>query len=163
METSESNNLSQSEEPKHALSGESVRYLNETRKWAAFIAIMLFIFTGLMVVVGLVIAAVFSASEELRSVMPFGSSWLGLLYVLLGAVYLFPAIYLYNFSTHAAKGIQQANQGHLNLAFKNLKSHYKFLGIFLIVMLGLYALLIIGIITLGPLLKSSTPGALSYL
>lgn len=161
MDITESTNLPQAQEPKHALSMESVRYLNETRKWAAFIAIMLFIFTGLMVLVGLVFTAVFSASEELKAIMPFGSSWLGIFYVFLGAVYLLPAIYLYNFSTHAAKGLQQANQSHLDLAFKNLKSHYKFLGIFAIVMLGLYALLFIGIITLGPLLQSSTPGALS--
>lgn len=161
METSEPSTHPQSQEPGHILSLESIRYLNETRKWAAFIAIMLFIFTGLMVFVGLIFAAVFSASEELKSVMPFGSSWLGIFYVLLGAIYLLPAMYLYNFSTHAAKGLVQSNQGHLNLAFKNLKSHYKFLGIFLIVMLGIYALLIIGIMTLGPLFKSSTPGALS--
>ncbi len=161
METNESSANPQPQETKHTLSLESVRYLNETRKWAAFIAIMLFIFTGLMVVVGLVVAAVFSASEELNSVMPIGSSWLGIVYVLLGAVYLLPAIYLYNFSTHTAKGLLQSNPSHLNLAFKNLKSHYKFLGIFLIVMLGIYALLVIGIMTLGPLLKDSTPGALS--
>jgi len=161
METIDAVTFPQPEGIRPTLSPESVHYLDETRKWAAFIAIMLFIFTGLMVMVGLVVAAVLSSSEEMKSLIPFGSSWVGFFYVILGAVYLLPAIYLFNFSTHAAKGLRQANQDHLNLAFKNLKSHYKFIGIFLIVMLGLYALLTIGVMTMGPLLQDSSPGSLS--
>ena len=54
-------------------------------------------------------------------------------------IYFFPILYLYKFSSSIKNGILNSSSDQLDLAFRNLKSHYKFMGILVIVMLAFYA------------------------
>lgn len=110
-------------------------FLRETRKWAKFLAIMGFIAMGFMLIGSVVM---FVISGSMGSSMPFPMWIIGFIYLVLAGVYFFPIYYLFEFSNKAKEALDLRNTQTLTESMKCLKSHYKFLGIFTIVMLALY-------------------------
>ena len=81
-----------------------------------------------------------------RGASPFGGggpsvALVSFIYILMIALYFFPLYYLYNFSVKMTESIKSASSMSMESAFENLKSHYKFMGIFMIVILSIYALI----------------------
>lgn len=123
-----------------------------TAKWSQFLAILGFIGMGFMVIAGVVMSVAMSVLPgHAKSGFPFPPFLLGALYVIVAAVYLFPLLYLFRFSTTAKQAIYKNNQEYLGNAFANLKSHYKTIGIIMIVFLCLYPIMILGIVLFGVL------------
>ena len=124
------------------LNSESVRYLKTIASWTTFFSIAGFIFIGFMIVFGLVIntfmTAAFAAAGN--PVMQY----MGFLYVALSLIYIMPVLYLYRFSTLAKSAIRNSDSVQIISALKNLKSHFKYVGIFTIVILALYILVGLG-------------------
>jgi hypothetical protein len=125
-----------------AITTESAGYLNSTRKWTTFFSVLGFIFIGFMVIAAFYLMTTFSM---MYSNMPFPGMGMiiGIIYIFMGALYFFPIFYLFKFSTHMNNALKLKDSRTLDLAFKNLKSHYKFFGILTIVVLSIY---IIGIV-----------------
>lgn len=115
-------------------------YLRETAKWAKFLAVIGFIFMGLMVLGSF---AVFAFAGSIGSLMPFPIGGIGFLYLVLAGVYFFPIYYLLQFANKAKHALASKSTQSLSESMKNMKSHYKFMGIFTIVMLALYPIGII--------------------
>ena len=65
------------------------------------------------------------------------------IYLVLALIYVFPVLYLFKFSTKMKSPLQTKDNEVLANAFKNLKSHYKFIGVFTIITLSLYILVIV--------------------
>ena len=118
---------------------EAQTYLRETKQWAKFLAILGFIFIGLIVIVALGMSVIFPSTNYAN----FPSVMVAIIYLLLGVLYFFPVLYLYRFSSHMDKALTGKSLLDLNTAFKNLKSHYRFLGIFTIIILAFYILAIV--------------------
>jgi hypothetical protein len=120
-------------------------HLRETSKWAYFLSILGFIFTGLIVVIGLFAGSFLStAMQGQANTMPEGMSvFISAFYVLMGLVYFFPSLYLFRYSQKLKSAISTKDSNELLVAFENQKSMYKFWGIFAIVMMCLYALIIL--------------------
>ncbi|HKJ43606.1 MAG TPA: DUF5362 family protein [Sunxiuqinia sp.] len=132
------------------LQKETLNFLNETRKWGYFLAIMGFIVIGLMVLAGLFMGLVFSTFKPAAmGNMPFPPYIFAPVYILIGLVYLFPTLYLLRFSTWTKKGLEAMSTENIHQAFRNLKSLFRFIGIFTIVMIGLYVLIILGAMVFG--------------
>lgn len=132
--------------PKIELLQETIQNLNETRKWTNFLSIMGFIFIGLMILIAFAISSMMSTMAESESALPFSGTVLGFIYLIIAFIYFFPILYLYRFSKYTKKALETQNSNDLNEAFKNLKSHYRFMGIITIVMIALYAFIfLIGI------------------
>ena len=125
------------------LNSQSKSFLKETAKWSSFLAILGFIGIGLMVLLGLFAGAIFSAIPEAQE-MPFdfGTS-MTVVYLLLALIYFFPVMYLYKFAKRMKLALATKNDENLAAAFESLKSHYKFIGVFTIIMMSLYVLLIV--------------------
>ncbi|HEX7965514.1 MAG TPA: hypothetical protein VF651_07330 [Gammaproteobacteria bacterium] len=123
------------------VSESALGYLNATRPWVKFLAIVGFVFTGLMIFFGLIATLAFSALPA-QSGMPanFGRVF-GLLYIVLAVIYLMPCLYLLRYAK-AISLIPSVGQGALEDALKNQKAFWKFAGILMIVMLCLYVLII---------------------
>jgi cell division protein FtsX len=132
--------------PKIELLQETIQNLNETRKWTNFLSIMGFIFIGLMILIAFAVSSMMSTMAESESALPFSGTFLGFVYLIIAFIYFFPILYLYRFSKYTKKALETQNSNDLNEAFKNLKSHYRFMGIITIVMIALYAFIfLIGI------------------
>ncbi len=129
------------------LSNESKFHLNETRKWTFFLSILGFVMLGFMVIIAFSMGAIMNqvTGEE----APFSSLAIGIPYLFIVAIYFFPIYYLYKFSTKMKQAVLGEDEMSINEAFKNLKSHYKFMSIMIIIMLSLYLVVGIGVLMVG--------------
>lgn len=118
----------------------SREFLTETAKWANFLSILGFIGLGLMVLVSLFMFVVGTSS----SFMPLGNGiFVGIFYILIAGFYFVPINYLYKFSSNMKNALRTNNQASLTSSFEYIKSHYKFIGILTIVIMGIYILMIL--------------------
>lgn len=137
-----------------SVSPEIRSYLKESAKWAFFLAIVGFVSIALMVVMGLFMGA-FMGSTMSQMPPEFGGSaggmGMGMLsggfftvfYLLFALLYFFPTLYLYRFAKKMKVALASDDQLFLSDSFKNLKSMFKFMGIFVAVILVLYAVLLV--------------------
>lgn len=109
-------------------------------KWGKFLAIVGFIFIGLMIIGGIFAQTAISTSDS--SVFYPGEyvQYIGIVYVIFAAVLFFPCFYLFKFSNKTMEAVKSSSQESLDAAFINLKSMFKFYGIFTIILLVIYAL-----------------------
>lgn len=119
-------------------------FILEIAKWAKFLSIIGFIGIGLMFLAAIVMMVAGAAlsnfsSEYSRS--PIGAGMVGFIYIIMAVLYFFPVLYLFKSAVSLKKGIINNDEIILTDGFQNLKSHYKFIGIMMIVVLSLYALL----------------------
>lgn len=117
-------------------------FLLETAKWAKLLAIVGFVSLGLMVLMGLFMGTIMgslAAMSPEAAAMSGMTGGLGLIfYILIAILYFFPIKYLYDFSTKVKKAIQITDQNLFTEAMMKLKSHYKFIGILMLIMIILY-------------------------
>ena len=132
------------------LTEESKIFLKEATNWAKFLAILGFIGVGFMVIVGLAFGSIMSAFNPAMNDMPMPSFAFGFIYIIIAIIYFFPVLFLYRFVTHSQKALSLSDTGQLSEAFKNLRSHYQFIGILAIIFIGIYilgGLVLIGVFT----------------
>lgn len=125
------------------ITGEVKSYLLETAKWGKFLAITGYVGIGLILLMAIGVMAMGSVSELVPG-MGMNMGAFGLVYVVIAAFYFFPVYYLHQFSLKIREGLTSQDAESVTLAFQNLKSLFKFMGIFTIVILSIYALLLIG-------------------
>lgn len=122
---------------------ETLKYLDSIRKWAMFLAIVGFIFLGLVAVIGLVTGIFLSAF----STETFNNRFAGPLVLVsllsMVVVYFFSIFFLFRFSKITAHAVHSPDKNELNIAIKNLKLYFVYQGILIIVGLTLYLALII--------------------
>lgn len=114
-------------------------FLRETGRWAKFLSILGFVFIGLMVVLALFSGAIFSALGT-QAGMPLSGAVLGGIYIGFAILYFFPVYYLFQFSQKVKQAIAHQSSELLEQSLENLKSHYKFVGIMMAIIIGLYAI-----------------------
>jgi hypothetical protein len=126
----------------------TLSYLKETAKWCQFLSILGFIFLGFMliaavsmIIFGSELNSTLAAAQGYNRGVQFPTGLIALLYIFIGALYFFPIYYLYNFATNMKKATFSGSNSEIEEAFKNLKSHYKFVGIVTIVILSIYLLI----------------------
>ncbi|WP_254713081.1 DUF5362 family protein [Polaribacter sp. HaHaR_3_91] len=122
----------------------SKNFLKETAKWAKFLSIIGFILIAIMLVFSVFATTIFELAGKMQPGMPES---LGLTmtvtYLVLAIIYFFPVYYLLQFSNKMKTALSTKNDETLAKAFEMLKSHYKFIGVFTIITMSLYALLIV--------------------
>jgi hypothetical protein len=130
---------------------QNTSYLTEIARWGKFLSIIGFISIGLLTLFftislltgGSTSAASFGGtSYEMANTL--GRTVVPAIMIVLFLIYFFPTFYLYKFSTQMQTALRNNDQINLNNAFGNLKSAFKFVGILTIIILGVYALLLIG-------------------
>jgi uncharacterized membrane protein YozB (DUF420 family) len=101
-------------------------------KWARFLAVVGFIFTGLMALGSLVLLVTSMTSGIGPLIL------VAFIYVGLTITMIFPALYLIRFAGSIEKGLNSNKQGEFDYGVQNLKSLFKFAGIYTIVFIALY-------------------------
>ncbi len=131
------------------LSSKAVAYLNESGKWGSFLAWLVIAFLAVFFLV-FVIASFFSADHTQLFDQSEYKAFIFIAYFIMAAIYFIPIYYLYNFSKNAKIAVSSKDSNHLENSMKNLKSLFKFYGIFSIIYLAL--MIFVG---LGSLLAAS--------
>lgn len=119
-----------------------MEFLKETSSWTYFLSILGFIGIGLMLLFGVffsVVMGLISGGNPYDN-LGMDMSYFGLIYIVLALLYFFPVLYLFNFSRKTKLALKTNNNDDLTTAFSNLKSHYKFMGVFVIVVISIYIL-----------------------
>ncbi len=128
---------------------ESARsYLKQTTTWTLFFSVLGFIFIGLTFIAAIALPIVFSALEN-GNMPAISGTVLGGVYFVMGLIYVFPVIYLYRFSTKMRSALDNSNGTNFDIALKNFKSHFKFMGIFTIAFVGIYILVAVMLVFSG--------------
>lgn len=128
-----------------SLTKNATAFLLETAKWGHFLAILGFFLVGLMVLIGLFAGTLLSLLPETTElpVAGIGGGMIGIIYTVMGALYFFPALFLYKFSTKMKAAIKSYSDQELESALENLKSQYKFIGVMAIITISLYILMFV--------------------
>lgn len=135
-----------------SIDGASSGFLKETSRWAKFLSIVGFVMTAVMILFSLGLLAIGSSNPLLVESFQnagYGSSpaMLGIIYLVMGVVSIFPYLYLFQFGSKMKAALQSSDQEVLNNAFSSLKSCFKFVGVFTIILLGFLVLLfVLGVI-----------------
>lgn len=155
METTETEVTMQAPapQPQLILDAEAQSYLKEAGKWARFLAIMGFIFCGLILIFALFIGTFFSIMSKISPVynsMPQGvGGVVSVVYILIDVLYFFFPLYLMQFSDKIKKGVVFSDSRYITAGIEKLKSFFKLWGIVTIVVLSFYALVIVFIVIVG--------------
>lgn len=136
-----------------SIDGASSGFLNETSRWAKFLAILGFVGVGFMILFSLVIIGLGNSNPMMEASFKtagYGNpAVVGIIYLVMAVVSIFPYLYLFQFATKMKTALRSSEQDVLNSAFSSLKSCFKFVGVFTIILLGFFVLaFIIGIVAM---------------
>ena len=112
-------------------------------KWSKFLCVV-----GCIGVVIIVIFAIFllgagSVASAMFSDMPYGAVAMGVLYLIIAALYIYPLMKGFQFASGAKAACLSDNENELARGIKGLSSLTKFCGILTIICLVIYALVIL--------------------
>ena len=141
------------ETPKLIVTEEMRSYIYEIAKWASFLAIVGFVFTGLIVLSAFTAGAMIATNPQLAMMFgkmgAAGSIVLTIMCLIYAFIIFYPSLLMFKYSTKAKLGVLYGEQENLDVAFGKLKSLFKYWGILMIVVIGLYLLLIISTVVGG--------------
>ena len=143
-------------EEKETLTKASKSYLMETAKWSSYFGILGFIGTGFMVVASFFAGTMFSSLSTLNPAMSEFPDAAGagvsvgitIMYLFIALLYFFPSFYLFKSGKALKAGLETDDDGQIEEGIKNMKSNFKFWGIFSIILISFYILLFL-IIMIG--------------
>ena len=123
-------------------------YLGESARWARFLAVVGFIMTALLVLMGLFAGSVIGLMmNRFGNGGGYGTPGAGALggmvsfiYIAIGLLYFFPCLYLFNFASKMKIALGSNDQEQLGISLRNLKSCFRFVGILTIIWLAFSAL-----------------------
>jgi len=118
----------------------SQAHLVAAAKWGKFLAITGFIGCVFMVGGGIYYQTMASSGNILAATQRY----IGYTYLVMGIILFFPCLYLNKFSVRILEAIRSSSQESADTAFSNLRSMFKFYGIFTIIMLIFFALALLG-------------------
>lgn len=134
------------ESPKLEIGQETLKTLNITRKWTMFLAVLGFIFLGLMLTLGLITGTFLSAFSLSNKTPGIPDALLLAGFFGMAVIYFFPIFFLYRFSKHTSIAVTTLDSNELDKALKYLKRYFVYLGILLI---GVITIYISGLIIAG--------------
>ena len=123
------------------LTAKGLKFLNQTRQWVRFLAVMVFIVVAFMVIGALIMLIVgvagnvVGAGSETFGILPGEGMIIGLVYLAIGVLYVAPGILLYRYAT-AIKVLESARKSQaLENALKYQRSFWRYIGILTVICL----------------------------
>ncbi|MDP4185845.1 MAG: hypothetical protein Q8862_11875 [Bacteroidota bacterium] len=116
-------------------------------RWAQFVAIIGFIFCGIMFIFSILLSFVsrIIPTEEIGN---FPRPLISVIYLICCVIALVPQIFLYKYSSNTIKAINEGDQTFIANAFMNLKRYFLTIGIlFIIYFIFILILFILGLLT----------------
>lgn len=124
--------------------------LARTKGWTMFMAVMMWIFSAIMLIVAIFMIIAMASTTGILSIVVGG------IYVLMAILYIFPAIKLTNFSSLITELVNSPSEDNLARALNEHRVFWKYVGIAAIFMIVFYILIIVGsIVATTFMMKSS--------
>lgn len=120
--------------------------------WAMFLAVLGFVGVAILLLTGIGMTAfsvVGSGDNEFSSALPFSTLYLGVMYLVLGAIYVVPVLYLFRFAQKAREAGRTFAISTVEDGVRFLRKHYQITGIMVILLMILYIVGIFAFIAFG--------------
>lgn len=128
----------------------AMEMLRRTKGWVLFLSIIGYISCGLMVVAALFMMLGMSVmSSQVDTGLPMGFAGLGLIYLILAALYIYPCVKLTQYSSSIKRLLASQSTIDLETALDHQRGFWKFCGIMALIMVSLYALIFVVAIIAG--------------
>ena len=124
------------------ITNESIYLLSNSAKWAKFLAIVNFVFIGLLVIIAIFAGSVISSMGGMYGA-PVGGGLITITYLIIALIAFFPTYFLLMFATNLQKAIAGNDTPTLTESFKFMNKYYLFVGVMTIIALALIALAIV--------------------
>lgn len=124
-----------------------VQALKETKPWVRFLSILGFVGCGLMFLAGLIVAVAGAFAGD-----AFGGGFgalLGLVYFIMGALWILPLIHLHKYANAIGLAVQGAGAPAIEGALMRQRSFWRTVGIMTLVFIGLYFISIFVVVIAG--------------
>jgi hypothetical protein len=127
-------------------------HLNDTAKWARFLAIAGMVLLGIALLFSLLAATVWADNENMRFTVNGRegeevTTALRVSYVvgviIMIAIFFFPLLFLLQFANKLKAALAANQQDDLNMAFQNLKKYFRYIGIVFLIVLAIYILMFV--------------------
>jgi len=113
---------------------ESREYLEETAKWGRVVGIAGYLFSSLIVLLGIISFLWLVDEQGVEEAFVVMISF----FLIMGILLLFPSYFIFSFSKKVKDGLSQSDSNSMSLAMKDLKSTFRLYGIFIIIGVVLY-------------------------
>lgn len=145
-----------------SVAAETIAPLAGTKGWVQFMSILLWIGVVFMILAGIGIIVMANVMpkvfENVSKGAPFGGAGfmtgIGVFYLLLSGLYLYPAMKLWSYGTRIGKLKASLSLADLNAALHEQRRFWKFTGIMVILLMCLYGLFIVGMGVFGAMAAS---------
>ena len=131
------------------LSGAVIEQLRRTKGWSRFLGIVGFISCGFIVLAAIAIAFKGSVMGSAMGESKGFGVLMSVFYLVIAASYFYPSLKLSQYASRIGKLVQQPTEENLVSALDAQRVFWKFVGIFMMVTLIIYALVFIGLIIFG--------------
>ena len=112
-------------------------------KWSKFLCVVGSIGIALIVIFAIFLFGAGSLATSMFSEMPFGSVAMGILYLVIAALYIYPIMKGFQFASGAKAACLSDDENELARGIKGLSSLTQFLGIITIIIMVIYAFVIL--------------------
>ena len=125
-----------------------VEYLRQTKPWVRFISILGFIGTAFLLLAGLflMVGSGFLSSRFGSALGGVPTALIGLIYVVLGALYIIPVVFLFRYATGIQKALTMDLISGMEDALRSQKSFWRFVGILMLILLILQVVALVFVI-----------------
>jgi magnesium-transporting ATPase (P-type) len=130
-------------EKKLELGPSALKNLNATRKWSTFLAVVGFIFLGLLIVMGLATSTFLTAFKTKEVNLGIPESLMTVFVIIIALIYFFPVFFLLRFSSCSRDAVQNLDRKKLDKAFRNLRIFFTYIGILVLIVLSIYLTILI--------------------
>ena len=119
---------------------EAIFFLSSSAKWAKFLAIVGFVFIGLLVVIAILAGTVLATMGGTYGI---GGGVVTIVYLIIAAISFIPTFLLFKFATKLQTAIRTNDTPTLTESFNYMNKYYLFSGVLTIIGLAFIALAIV--------------------
>lgn len=130
----------------------SLENLREIAKWTKILSTLGLIGIGIYILGAIFLLIGFSVAGASAGIPGMQAATIiptFIFLIIFLCIYILPILWMYRFSKHLKQAIISKDSVQLSTAIDFLKKHYKFIGIFTVIVLAIYALFIIGAFIVG--------------
>jgi hypothetical protein len=122
---------------------DTLKHLNTLRKWTMFLAVIGFIFLGLIIILGLITGTFLTAFNISEKAPGIPDALVLASFIGLALITFFPVFFLFRFSKLTYSAISKYDPKEMHRAIKSLKRFFLYISILLILTILIYIIALI--------------------
>ncbi len=133
------------------LSAAAKDFLLQTAKWAKFLSIVSFVFSGLMLLFGALFGVIMSKFSGMAMGMgaEYPTTFVTIYVIVLALIMIYPTLRLFQFAQQAKVAVSSNDANAMEQSMRRIRSVFRFYGILIIIILALYVFVILFSIIVG--------------